>query len=58
MKPMTNPKKDPAAVSLGRKGGLKGGPARWAKLSSDERAELARKMGQASGEARRAKKKV
>jgi hypothetical protein len=35
--------KDPAAVALGRKGGLKGGPARAAKLTAEERAESARK---------------
>lgn len=35
-------KKNPAAVSLGRKGGLKGGPARAAKLTPEERRRLAR----------------
>ncbi len=35
--------KDPAAVSLGRKGGLKGGPARAAKLSAEERSEIGKK---------------
>jgi len=40
-------KKDPAAVALGRKGGLKGGKARMALLSSEERTELARKAGTA-----------
>lgn len=35
--------KDPAAVALGRKGGLKGGKARAAKMSPDERRESARK---------------
>lgn len=39
--------KDPAAVALGRKGGLKGGPARAAKMTADERAESARKAAQA-----------
>jgi hypothetical protein len=34
--------KDPAAVSLGRKGGLKGGKARAEKLSSEQRRESAR----------------
>lgn len=34
--------KDPAAVALGRKGGLKGGKARAAKLSADERSAAAR----------------
>jgi hypothetical protein len=35
--------KDPAAVALGRKGGLKGGPARAAKMTPEERRESARK---------------
>ena len=39
--------KDPAAVALGRKGGLKGGKARAAKLTPEERAESARKAAQA-----------
>jgi len=33
--------KDPAAVSLGRKGGLKGGKARASKLSPERRKEIA-----------------
>jgi hypothetical protein len=37
------PEKDPAAVALGRKGGLKGGKARAAKLTPEERSEAARK---------------
>ena len=35
--------KDPAAVALGRKGGLKGGKARAAKLTAEERSEAARR---------------
>jgi hypothetical protein len=35
--------KDPAAVALGRKGGLKGGAARAAKLTSKQRSAIARK---------------
>jgi hypothetical protein len=35
--------KDPAAVALGRKGGLKGGKARAAKLTPEQRSEIARK---------------
>lgn len=35
--------KDPAAVALGRKGGLKGGPARAAKLTKEQRSESAKK---------------
>jgi hypothetical protein len=38
-----NTEKDPAAVALGRKGGLKGGPARAAKMTPEERRESARK---------------
>jgi hypothetical protein len=37
------PEKDPAAVSLGRRGGLKGGKARAASLTPEKRAENARK---------------
>lgn len=35
--------KDPAAVALGRRGGLKGGKARAAKLTPEERSATARK---------------
>ncbi len=37
------PPKDPAAVELGRKGGLKGGKARAKALSAKKRQEIARK---------------
>lgn len=39
--------KDPAAVSLGRRGGLKGGKARAAKLTTEQRSEIARKAAAA-----------
>jgi len=39
--------KDPAAVALGRKGGLKGGKARWANVPERKRSELARKAARA-----------
>lgn len=39
--------KDPAAVALGRKGGLKGGKARAAKLTAEQRRESARKAATA-----------
>lgn len=39
----TAPGKDPNAVALGRKGGLRGGNARAAKLTAEQRAEIARK---------------
>jgi hypothetical protein len=35
--------KDAAAVSLGRRGGLKGGTARAVKLSAEKRSEIAKK---------------
>lgn len=44
--------KDPAAVALGRKGGLKGGRARAAKLTPEERSEAARKAAEARWQAR------
>jgi len=39
--------RDPAAVALGRKGGLKGGKARAAKMTKEQRSEAARKAAQA-----------
>ena len=40
--------KDPAAVALGRKGGLKGGPARAKKLGNKKKlSEIGRKMARA-----------
>jgi hypothetical protein len=39
--------KDPAAVALGRKGGLKGGKARAAKMTPEERREAAKKAAAA-----------
>lgn len=39
--------KDPAAVSLGRRGGLKGGKARAEKLSPEKRRAIARAAAQA-----------
>jgi hypothetical protein len=36
------PKKNPAAVALGRLGGLKGGKARAAKLSPEQRSDIAK----------------
>lgn len=39
--------KDPAAVALGRKGGLKGGKARAKKLSKTERQAIAKKAAKA-----------
>ncbi len=39
--------KNPAAVALGRLGGLKGGAARAKKLSKKRRSEIAKKAAQA-----------
>ena len=41
------PEKDPAAVSLGRRGGLKGGPARAKKLTTEEKSEIGKKAAKA-----------
>ena len=41
------PKKNPAAVALGRRGGLIGGHARAANMTAEERSESARKAVQA-----------
>jgi hypothetical protein len=40
-------KKNPAAVSLGRLGGLKGGKARAKKLSAEQRAQIAQNAARA-----------
>lgn len=40
------PAKNPAAVSLGRLGGLKGGKARAEKLTPEQRAEIAKKAAE------------
>lgn len=42
-KPVPKKRKNPAAVALGRKGGLKGGKARAANMTAEERSESARK---------------
>lgn len=42
--------KNPAAVALGRRGGLKGGNARAAKMTAEQRAEIARKAAKARWE--------
>jgi hypothetical protein len=44
--PKTDDGKDPAAVALGRKGGLKGGVARAHALSGRQRSKIARKAAQ------------
>jgi len=41
------PEKNPAAVALGRLGGLKGGAARAKKLTAKERSEIAKKAAKA-----------
>lgn len=43
----TEPEKNPAAVALGRLGGLKGGKARAAKLSIKQRKAIAKQAAQA-----------
>jgi hypothetical protein len=46
-KPPNPEGKNLAAVELGRRGGLKGGPARAAKLSARKKREIAKKAAQA-----------
>lgn len=41
------PEKNPAAVALGRLGGLKGGAARAKKLTAEERSDIAKKAASA-----------
>jgi len=45
--PDDRPKKNPAAVALGRLGGKKGGVARAKKLSAKKRSSIAKKAAQA-----------
>ena len=45
--PDPNEGKNPAAVELGRRGGLKGGKARAAKMTAEQRCDAARKAAQA-----------
>ena len=45
--PPVDPNKDPAAVELGRKGGLKGGLARAKSLTPNQRREIAKKAAAA-----------
>ncbi|HEY5046856.1 MAG TPA: hypothetical protein VII49_02410 [Rhizomicrobium sp.] len=44
--PPVDPNKDAAAVSLGRKGGLKGGHARAASLTPEQRKKIAQAAAQ------------
>lgn len=41
------PEKDPAAVALGRRGGLKGGKARAERMTAEERREAAQRAARA-----------
>jgi hypothetical protein len=52
---MAKTKKNAAAVALGRLGGLKGGTARAAKLTAEQRQESARKAALARWSAGREK---
>ena len=50
--PLLDVDKDPAAVALGRKGGLKGGKARANSLTAKRRAEIAKKAAKARWKAK------
>ncbi len=56
MPPTSKKKKNPAAVALGKLGGLKGGKARAQKLSANRRSEIARNAVLARWKKHRAKK--
>jgi hypothetical protein len=45
--PVAEPEKDPAAVALGRKGGLKGGRARADAMTAKQRSAAAKKAAKA-----------
>lgn len=51
--PKPEKEKNPAAVALGRLGGLKGGKARAEKLSAKKRSEIASKAAKSRWEGRR-----
>jgi hypothetical protein len=46
-KPEPEDTRDPAAVELGRRGGLKGGRARASKMTPEQRSDVARKAAMA-----------
>jgi hypothetical protein len=50
--------KNPAAVELGRLGGLKGGKARWKGTTKKQRSEAARKAAMARWQKRKEKRKT
>jgi hypothetical protein len=54
--PQTSKHKNPAAVALGKLGGLKGGDARAKKLSAKRRSEIARNAVLARWKKHRAEK--
>lgn len=49
----TSAEKNPAAVALGRLGGLKGGKARAAKLSAKKRSDIAKKAAKSRWESKK-----
>jgi hypothetical protein len=51
--PEPDPNKDPAAVALGRRGGLKGGPARAKSLGKKKLSAIGKKMAAARWKKRR-----
>lgn len=52
-RPDTDEAKNPAAVALGRLGGQKGGKARAARLTAEERSQIAKRAAEARWEQRR-----
>jgi len=58
MIPVAKKRKNPYAVALGRRGGKKGGPARAAGMTPEQRSESARKAVQARWAMEKAKRAV
>jgi hypothetical protein len=50
--PKPDPDKDPAAVALGRRGGLKGGKARAEKMTPKQRSDAAKRAAKARWDSR------
>jgi hypothetical protein len=56
--PEPDPKKNPAAVALGRLGGLKGGKARAKSLSKTARSAISRRAAEARWDKKRPRKSL
>lgn len=55
---VANKRKNPHAVALGRKGGKKGGKARWEGVSNKERSEILRRAVEARWKRQKRRRRV